>query len=234
MALIDDVSRGITEAMKSRDQDVLGTLRMLKSALTNKEIEKGRALDAAESLQVVSTLVKQRRDSIEQFTKGGRTDLADKEGREIAILERFLPPSASPAAIAAGGHRGHCRDRRHQREGLRQGHEGRDGPACRCKRGRQAGQRGRQGPADVAHPGKLSPATPRLSRWDSHIPSSSWGPRGTAGPFFLGHNAGVQDVRDPRIPKTGAIGGADWRGDDDQPDSRAGPRTGDGLPVRRG
>jgi uncharacterized protein len=100
MALIDDVSRGITEAMKSRDQDVLGTLRMLKSALTNKEIEKGRALDAAESLQVVSTLVKQRRDSIEQFTKGRRTDLADKEGREIAILERFLPPSASPAAIA--------------------------------------------------------------------------------------------------------------------------------------
>ena len=101
MALIDDVSRGITEAMKSRDQDVLGTLRMLKSALTNKEIEKGRALDAAESLQVVSMLVKQRRDSIEQFTKGGRTDLADKEGREIAILERFLPPSASPDAIAA-------------------------------------------------------------------------------------------------------------------------------------
>jgi uncharacterized protein YqeY len=101
MALIDDVSRGITEAMKSRDQDVLGTLRMLKSALTNKEIEKGRALEAAESLQVVSTLVKQRRDSIEQFTKGGRTDLADKEGREIAILERYLPPSASPDAIAA-------------------------------------------------------------------------------------------------------------------------------------
>jgi len=101
MALIDDVSRGITEAMKSRDQDMLGTLRMLKSALTNKEIEKGRALDPAESLQVVSTLVKQRRDSIEQFTKGGRTDLADKEAREITILERLLPPSASPDAIAA-------------------------------------------------------------------------------------------------------------------------------------
>ena len=112
MALIDDISRGITEAMKSRDQDVLGTLRMLKSALTNKEIEKGRALDDAESLQVVSMLVKQRRDSIEQFTKGGRTDLADKEGREIVILERFLPPSASPEAIAAGGRRRHRRDRR--------------------------------------------------------------------------------------------------------------------------
>ena len=100
MALIDDISRRITEAMKSRDQDVLGTLRMLKSALTNKEIEKGRALDDGESLQVVSVLVKQRRDSIEQFTKGGRSDLADKEGREILILERFLPPSASPEAIA--------------------------------------------------------------------------------------------------------------------------------------
>ncbi len=100
MALIDDVSRGITEAMKRRDQDVLGTLRMLKSALTNKAIEKARPLDDGESLQVVSTLVKQRRDSIEQFTKGGRMDLADKEGREIVILERFLPPAASPEAIA--------------------------------------------------------------------------------------------------------------------------------------
>ena len=101
MALIDDVNRGITDAMKSRDQDVLGTLRMLKTALTNKEIEKGRALDDAESLQVVSMLVKQRRDSIEQFTRGGRMDLADKEAREIVILERFLPPAAS-----ARGHRG--------------------------------------------------------------------------------------------------------------------------------
>lgn len=100
MALIDDVTRGITEAMKSRDQDVLGTLRMLKSALTMREIEKGRALDDGESLQVVSMLVKQRRDSVEQFTKGGRSDLADKETREIAILERFLPPAVGPEAIA--------------------------------------------------------------------------------------------------------------------------------------
>lgn len=100
MALIDEVSRGITDAMKGKDQDVLGTLRMLKSALTMKEVEKGRALDGAESLQVVSMLVKQRRDSIEQFTRGGRMDLADKETREIAILERFLPPAASAEAIA--------------------------------------------------------------------------------------------------------------------------------------
>jgi uncharacterized protein len=101
MALIDEVSRGITEAMKSRNQDVLGTLRMLKSALTNKEIEKGRALDDGESLQVVSTLVKQRRDSIDQFTKGGRQELADKEAREIVILERFLPPAATADTIDA-------------------------------------------------------------------------------------------------------------------------------------
>jgi uncharacterized protein YqeY len=101
MPLLDDVNRGITEAMKSRDQDALGTLRMLKTALTNKEIEKGRALDEAESRQVVSTLVKQRRDSIEQFTKGGRTDLADKEAREIVVLERFQPPAATPEAIDA-------------------------------------------------------------------------------------------------------------------------------------
>ncbi len=101
MALLDEVTRGITEAMKSRDQDVLGTLRMLKTALTNQEIEKGRSLDDAEARQVVTTLVKQRRDSIEQFTKGGRTDLADKESREIVILERFLPPAASPETIDA-------------------------------------------------------------------------------------------------------------------------------------
>jgi uncharacterized protein YqeY len=101
MTLLDEVSRGITEAMKSRDQDVLGTLRMLKTALTNKEIEKGRPLEEAEGRQVVSTLVKQRRDSIEQFTRGGRTDLADKESREIVILERFLPAAATPEAIDA-------------------------------------------------------------------------------------------------------------------------------------
>jgi uncharacterized protein len=101
MAMLDEVNRGITEAMKSRNQDVLGTLRMLKAALTNKEIERGRQLDESEARQVVSTLVKQRRESIEQFTRGGRMDLADKESREIVILDRFLPPAATPEAIEA-------------------------------------------------------------------------------------------------------------------------------------
>jgi len=74
---------------------------MLKAALMNKEVEKGRALDDAESLQVVSALVKQRRDSIEQFIAGGRQELADKEQAEIKFLERFLPPAADQAAITA-------------------------------------------------------------------------------------------------------------------------------------
>jgi uncharacterized protein len=101
VALIDEVSRGITDAMKAKDQETLGTLRMLKSALTMKEVEKGRGLEPAESLQVVASLIKQRRDSIEQFTRGNRQDLADKEAREIVVLERFQPPSASDAEISA-------------------------------------------------------------------------------------------------------------------------------------
>ena len=89
----------------------LVALRMLKAALMNREVERGRALDEGEARQVVSALVKQRRDSIEQFTKGGRKDLADKETAEIAILEGYLPPAvdavelekAVDAAIASNG-----------------------------------------------------------------------------------------------------------------------------------
>jgi hypothetical protein len=101
VALIDDVTRGIADAMKKRDQETLAPLRMLKAALTMKEVEKGRPLDPGESLQVVASLVKQRRDSIEQFTRGNRPDLADKETREIAVLERFQPPAASAEDVAA-------------------------------------------------------------------------------------------------------------------------------------
>jgi uncharacterized protein YqeY len=101
MTLLDRVTRDIADAMKQRDQAALGPLRMLKAALMNREVEKGKALDDGESLQVVNQLVKQRRDSIEQFTAGGRTDLAEKEQAEVAYLERFLPPAADPAAIEA-------------------------------------------------------------------------------------------------------------------------------------
>ncbi len=101
MALIDDITRNISAAIKARDQDSLGTLRMLKSALTMKEVEKGRGLEPAEELAVVAALVKQRRDSIEQFTKGNRPELAEREAREILVLERFQPPAATPEDLAA-------------------------------------------------------------------------------------------------------------------------------------
>ena len=95
MTLVEDVSRAITDAMKAKDANRLTALRMLKAALTNKSIEKGRALEGGEELQVVSTLVKQRRDSIEQFTAGNRPDLAAKEQAEITVLETYLPPAVS-------------------------------------------------------------------------------------------------------------------------------------------
>ena len=101
MPLEQTLGADIVAAMKAKDQTKLTALRMLKTALTNKSIEKGRALEGAEELQVVSMLVKQRRDSIEQFTKGGRTDLADKEQAEIGILNAYLPASASDEEIAA-------------------------------------------------------------------------------------------------------------------------------------
>jgi uncharacterized protein YqeY len=72
---------------------------MLKAALVNREVEKGRPLEEAESRQVVSSLVKQRRDSIEQFTKGNRPDLVEKEKAEIVVLETYLPTAADPAAV---------------------------------------------------------------------------------------------------------------------------------------
>jgi uncharacterized protein len=99
LALFEDVTAAIADAMRSHDTLRLGALRMLKAALMNREVERGRALDAAESSQVVAALVKQRRDSIEQFTNGGRKDLADKESAEIRVLEAYLPPAADPAVV---------------------------------------------------------------------------------------------------------------------------------------
>ena len=101
MSLEQTLGADIVTAMKARDQNRLTALRMLKTALTNKSIEKGRALEGAEELQVVSTLVKQRKEAIEQFTRGGRQDLADKEQAEIVILNGYLPASASDEEVAA-------------------------------------------------------------------------------------------------------------------------------------
>ena len=101
MTLFETITKHIGDAMRQRDQAALGPLRMLKAALMNREVEKGRALNEAESIQVVQQLVKQRRDSIEQFRAGGRPELADKEQEEITFLEKYLPPAADPGAITA-------------------------------------------------------------------------------------------------------------------------------------
>ncbi|MEQ1575717.1 MAG: GatB/YqeY domain-containing protein [Vicinamibacterales bacterium] len=99
MPLTEQVNADITTAMKGREQTRLSALRMLKAAIMNKGVEKGRDLDDAEVLQVVASLVKQRRDSVEQFSKAGRADLVEKENAEIAVLERYLPPAASAEQI---------------------------------------------------------------------------------------------------------------------------------------
>ena len=99
MPLVDEVSSAIAQAMKKQDPARLSALRMLKAALMNREVEKARPLDEAEARQVVASLVKQRRDSIEQFAKGGRQDLVTKETAEIAVLESYLPPAADPAVV---------------------------------------------------------------------------------------------------------------------------------------
>ena len=100
-SLLEQVTHDIADAMRQKEQVKLAALRMLKAAIMNKEVEKHRALDEAESLQVVNSLVKQRRDSIEQFKAGGRQDLVDREQGEIVFLQRYLPPAADEAAIAA-------------------------------------------------------------------------------------------------------------------------------------
>ena len=99
MPLVSDVTAAIADAMRQHDQARLSALRMLKAALMNRSVEKGRELDDAEGRQVVNALVKQRKDSIEQFTNGGRKDLADKEAAELTILEGYLPPAVDPSTI---------------------------------------------------------------------------------------------------------------------------------------
>jgi len=99
MKFIERVQGDLTAAMKAKDELRLSVLRMMKTALKNKEIEKVRPLEEAESLAVLQTLVKQRRESVEQFTRGGRMDLADKETKEIAIIEAYLPAAPSEADL---------------------------------------------------------------------------------------------------------------------------------------
>jgi uncharacterized protein len=101
MSLSEQLQKDIVTAMKAKDDLRLSVLRMAKSALQLKEVEKLRPLDGPESIQLLQTLVKQRKESIDQFAKGGRQDLVDKETNELKILESYLPAGASQAEMDA-------------------------------------------------------------------------------------------------------------------------------------
>jgi len=101
MSLAEKIQSDIVVAMKGRDDFKLSVLRMVKSAMQLKEVEKLRKLDEAESIQLLQTILKQRKESIDQFTKGNRPELADKESREAAIIEQYLPAGASAEEMNA-------------------------------------------------------------------------------------------------------------------------------------
>jgi uncharacterized protein len=102
MPLVDQIQKDIVAAMKAKEEARLSTLRMVKSALQLKAVEKMSPLDDKESQAVLATLIKQRKESVEQFTKGGRQEMADKESAEITLIETYLPKAASEADVAAG------------------------------------------------------------------------------------------------------------------------------------
>ena len=102
MSLIEQIQKDIISAMKAREEQRLSTLRMVKTALKNREIDKMAPLDDKEAQQVLSTLIKQRKESVEQFTKGGRQEMADKEAAEIKIIEAYMPKAAGEDEIVAG------------------------------------------------------------------------------------------------------------------------------------
>jgi|SRR5450631_1142461 uncharacterized protein YqeY len=101
MSLTERIQKDLVDAMRAKDELRLSVLRGIKAAIKHKEVEKIRVLDETESIQILQTLVKQRKESIEQFTKGNRPELADKETKELAILETYLPASAGAAEMNA-------------------------------------------------------------------------------------------------------------------------------------
>jgi uncharacterized protein YqeY len=102
MPLVDQIQKDIVTAMKAKEEARLSTLRMVKSALQLKAVEKMSPLDDKESQAVLVTLIKQRKESIEQFTKGGRQEMADKEAAEIVLIESYMPKAASEDQVIAG------------------------------------------------------------------------------------------------------------------------------------
>lgn len=101
MPLLDKIQKDIIEAMKAKDEGRLGPLRMMKTALKKHEVDSMKPLNEASEMQVLSTLVKQRRESADLFRKGGRNDLAEKEEAELAVVESYLPAAPSTDEIEA-------------------------------------------------------------------------------------------------------------------------------------
>jgi uncharacterized protein len=101
MALLEQVQKDMTEAMKARDEARLSALRMMKTALKKHEIDSMKPLDEKSELQVLATLLKQRRESADMFRKGGRAELADKEEAELKLIETYMPASAGEEELAA-------------------------------------------------------------------------------------------------------------------------------------
>jgi len=101
MSIPEQVQKDMTAAMRAREELRLSTLRMVKAAFKNREVEKRGPLDEKEALAVLGTLIKQRKDSIEQFTRGGRQELADKEAAEIRIIESYMPRAAGEEEIVS-------------------------------------------------------------------------------------------------------------------------------------
>ena len=101
MTLLEKITDDITESMKAKDSERLSTLRMVKASLMNRKIEKGSDLTDEEIQKALQSLVKQRRDSIEQYRNAGRTELADKEAAEISHIEAYLPSAATDDEVAA-------------------------------------------------------------------------------------------------------------------------------------
>jgi uncharacterized protein YqeY len=101
MSLAEKIQKDLVDAMRAKDELRLSVLRGIKAAIKHREVEKIRALDETESIQILQTLVKQRKESIEQFTKGNRPELAEKETKELAIIESYLPAGASEAEMNA-------------------------------------------------------------------------------------------------------------------------------------
>jgi uncharacterized protein YqeY len=102
MTLVDKIQQDIVVAMKAKDEARLSALRMVKSALQNRKVEKMAPLDDKEAQAVLATLIKQRKEAVEQFTKGGRQEMADKEAAEMALIESYLPKAATEAEVVAG------------------------------------------------------------------------------------------------------------------------------------